>query len=97
MSIKVYLTGNLRNLTRGKQDLFEVKGDTVGECLNHLISLAPTVKRSLFESGNDLYNNVKVLVNKIAVDEEILAQKINDGDVIYIALLSLKRCAEAGS
>lgn len=98
MSIKLYLTGNLRNLTKGNKDLFEVKGNTVGECLKHLVSLAPTVKRSLFyESGDELYDHVKVLVNKIAVDEEILAKKINDGDVIYLALLSLKRCAEAGS
>ena len=97
MSVKLYLTGNLRNLTKGSKDLFEVKGNTVGECLHDLISLAPTVKRSLFDSENDLYDNVKVLVNKIAVEDEILSKKISDGDVIYIALLSLKRCAEAGS
>jgi len=98
MSIKLYLTGNLRNLTKGKKDLFEVNGKTVGECLDHLVSLAPAMKRALFyESGDALYDNVKVLVNRKGVDQEGLEKKINDGDVIYIALMSLKRCAEAGS
>jgi len=97
MSIKLYLTGNLSNLARGK-NLFEVKGKTVGECLNSLVTLAPAMKRALFyESGDALYDNVKVMVNKKSVDDEELEKTINDGDVIYIALMSLKRCAEAGS
>jgi len=68
--------------------LFEVKGKTLGECLNYLVNFAPTIKQALFyESGNELQGNIKVLVNKKDATTEGLDQKITDGDVIYIAML----------
>jgi len=87
MSIKLFLVDRLSNLAKGK-DMFEVKGKTLGECLNYLVNFAPTIKQALFyESGNELQGNIKVLVNKKDATTEGLDQKITDGDVIYIAML----------
>jgi molybdopterin converting factor small subunit len=87
MSIKLFLVDRLSNLAKGK-DMFEVNGKTLGECLNHLVSLAPAMKQALFYgSGKELQDNIKVLVNKKNAEAEGLEKKIIDGDVIYIAML----------
>lgn len=86
MSIKLILSSNLTYLAKGKV-MFEVNGKTVGECLNHLVSLIPVMKKTLFyESGDRLYPHVRVQVNKKSSDAEGLAKKINDGDEIHIML-----------
>jgi len=88
MSIKLFLVDRLANLARGK-NMFEVNGRTLGECLNHLVNLAPTIKQPLFSgSGNKLQDNIKVLVNKKDTGAEGLEKKVTDGDVIYIAIMS---------
>jgi molybdopterin converting factor small subunit len=86
MSMKLFLSRNLTYLAKGK-DVFEVNGETVGECLNHLVSLVPVMKKSLlYESGDRLYPHVRVQVNKRSADAEGLAKKVNDGDEIHIML-----------
>ncbi|MDO9535286.1 MAG: MoaD/ThiS family protein [Bacillota bacterium] len=86
MSIKLYLPGSLSVKTKGKH-LFEVNGRTVGECLNHLVSLIPEMKDVLFfETGEALAmrSNIEVSVNKKRADEEGLAKVLKDGDQIRI-------------
>jgi molybdopterin converting factor small subunit len=84
MSIKLYVQGGLSAITKGKY-LFEVNGKTVGECLNHLVSLIPKMKEALFyETGEvlALRSNIEVLVN--GADAEGLAKEVKDGDEIHI-------------
>jgi molybdopterin converting factor small subunit len=86
MSIKLFLSSNLTYLAKGKV-VFEVNGETVGECLKHLVSLIPVMKSALFyESGNRLYPHVKVQVNGKSADAEGLAKKVKNGDKIHIML-----------
>jgi molybdopterin converting factor small subunit len=86
MSITLYLPSSLHYLAKG-QSSFEVKGNTVDECLNHLLSLVPVMKKALFyEKGNRLYPHVKVQVNKEKADAEDLAKSVKDGDEIHILL-----------
>jgi hypothetical protein len=49
MSIKLILSSNLTYLAKGK-NVSEVDGETVGECLNHLVSLVPVMKKTSFMS-----------------------------------------------
>jgi molybdopterin converting factor small subunit len=84
MSIKLYVQGGLSAITKGK-DLFEVNGKTVGECLNHLVTLIPKMKEALFfETGEvlALRSNIEVLVN--GAHTEGLAKEVKDGDKIHI-------------
>ena len=84
MVIKLFLPTNLSKLAKGK-DWFEVNGKTVGECLNQLVNLAPTLKDALFcESGDKLTWAFEVLVNQESIDAEGLATKLEDGDEIEI-------------
>ena len=86
MSIKLYVQGSLSAITQGKEE-FEVNGRTVGECLNHLVSIIPKMKEILFfEKGSTpaLRSNIEVLINKRKAGVEVLAQQINDGDEIQI-------------
>jgi len=84
MSIKLFLPTSLNYLANGR-DLFEVNGNTVGECLNQLVSLVPVMKNALFfESGDRLHPTIKVLVNQESDDAEVLAKKLKDGDEIEI-------------
>jgi len=88
MSIKVFIPDRLSRLAKDKF-LFEVDGKTVGECLKHLVSLVPAVKRSLFdETGNELGDLVRVFVNKEDVDAEGLEKEVSDGDVIHIVMMT---------
>jgi protein-tyrosine-phosphatase len=43
MSIKLYVPRSLSGITKGK-DVFEVDGETVGECLGRLLTLIPRIK-----------------------------------------------------
>ncbi len=82
MSIKLFLPKGLSYLAKG-EDLFEVNGSTVGECLNQLVSFVPVIKEALF-LGNRLHPTIKVSVNHESVDAEVLATKLKDGDEIDI-------------
>lgn len=83
MSIKLFLPTSLSYLAVGKE-LFEVNGETVGECLNQLVSLVPVMKKVLFYESGKLQPTIKVLVNQESVDAEVLAKKLTDGDEIQI-------------
>ena len=86
MSIKLYVRGGLSIIAKGKL-LFEVDGKTVGECLNHLVSLVPGMKEVLFYETREalaLRSRIQVQVNEEIVDTEGLAKEVNDGDEIHI-------------
>jgi len=83
MSKKLNIRGGLTATTKGKR-LFEVEGKTVGECLNHLVSLVPKMEEALFyktEKGPALRSTIEVLVNSKSTD---LVTEVNDGDEIKI-------------
>lgn len=84
MSIKLFLSDSLSNLTKGK-DLFEVNGSTVGECLRQFVSLAPVMKEALFLVDR-LYPTIKLSVNQESLDGEVLAKQLKDGDEIFIEM-----------
>ena len=86
MSIKLHLPNRLSRTTKGKF-LFEVNGNTVGECLNHLVGIIPKMNKALFyETGKALNPYVKVMVNKETADVEGLAKEVKDGDEIHIVI-----------
>ena len=85
MSIKLVLSTNLSRIAKGTE-LFEVDGETVGECVNELISLVPAMRSALFYESR-LNANIQVQVNKESVDGGgRLRKKVKDGDEIYIML-----------
>jgi len=85
MSITLWLSANLSRVAKGTEG-FEVDGETIGECLNEVISLVPAMRDPLFYESR-LNANVQVQVNNEGVDgAERLTRKVRDGDEIRIML-----------
>ena len=83
MSVILWLSANLSRLAKGKEG-FEVDGETVGECINDLVSIVPAMRDTIF-LGSRLSPNVQVEVNKQSInEEERLTKKLNDGDEIRV-------------
>ncbi len=84
MAKTLWLSANLSRLAKGTEG-FEVDGETVGECIDDLVSIVPALRETIF-LGSWLNPNVQVEVNKKAVDaEESLNLKVSDGDEVRVS------------
>jgi molybdopterin converting factor small subunit len=86
MSIRVHLYSGLHSYANN-QDLVEVEGVTVGECLNNLVRQFPDVKRTLFDAEGKLLSSVLISINLQSLQREDLNKNINPGDEIYLILI----------
>lgn len=86
MSIKVNIHKTHRTYTDGLE-VVEVKGKTVGECLEHLVQQYPGMKEGLFDKKGKLLNVVEVYVNNESAYPEELAKSVNEGDEIHLILM----------
>lgn len=67
--------------------LAEVKGGTVGECLNQLIKKLPELKPWLFDEKGNLHDYIDIFVNKESAFPEQLSRSVKDGDELHILVL----------
>jgi len=65
----------------------EVKGITVGECLNHLFKQFPGMKKQLFSKNGNLFENIIISVNGESAYPKQLTKPVKDGDELNILLL----------
>lgn len=86
MSVTIKLPQFLQHLA-SDQKVVEVKGKTVGECLNQLVRQYPAVKDRLFDEKGKLLKPVDIYVNGQSAYPEELARKVKDGDELYIMLV----------
>ena len=85
MSITLFLSTNLSRIAKGTEG-FDVDGETVGECINEIVSLVPAMRNALFYESR-LNGNIEVQVNREnVVAEERLTKKVHDGDEVRIML-----------
>jgi len=68
-------------------EVVEVRGSTVGGCINHLIDQFPFMKNQLFIETGRLYENVIISVNGESAYPEQLAKPVKDGDEINIVFM----------
>jgi sulfur-carrier protein len=85
VSVKVNLHPSLLQFARD-QAIVEVKGSTVGECLNGLVKQFPRIKPMLFDKQGGLLKYVDVYVNGESSYPEELAKPVKDGDELHITL-----------
>lgn len=83
MSVQIDIPPLLRHHTNGMTTA-EVKGSTVGECLNYLVKQYPATKKRLFDKNGRLLRYVEICVNGETTYPEELATPVNDGDEISI-------------
>ena len=86
MSVKVYIHTTHRQFTNGLE-VVPVEGNTVGECLNHLIRQFPGMEKALFAKKDKLLNIVEVYVNHATAYPNELIKPVKDGDEIHLVLM----------
>ncbi len=86
MAVKINIHQNLQHLTND-QDIVEVEGNMVSQCLDHLVKQFPDIKKELFDKNNKLLGYVEIYVNGESAYPEELAKSVNDGDEIHIILI----------
>jgi len=86
MSIKLNLNPVLYQYTNN-QATAEVNGDTVGQCLNHLVKQFPGIEQGLFDKNGKLRNFFDIYVNGESAYPEELAKPVKDGDELYIIII----------
>ena len=62
-----------------------VKGSTVSECLDHLVSQFPALKEALFDKHGELRNYLEIYINQESAYPGELDKPVHDGDELHIA------------
>lgn len=83
MSIRVNIHPYLYHLTNN-QEVVEVDGTTVGECLKDLIKQFPDIKQVLFDQNGKFINYVNIYINMEDAFPDELAKSVKDGDELHI-------------
>jgi len=85
MSVKLNIDPSL--LENHNNTVIEVSGDTVGECLKHLIKQMPTIKNVIFNKYGNLSSTTAISVNLELIWTDKLAEPVKDGDEISISFM----------
>ena len=86
MSIKAHIHKTHRQFTNGLE-VVEVDGNTVGECLNHLVKQFPGIEKEILNKNGKLRNIVEIYVNLESTYPDELAKAVVDGDEIHVTLI----------
>ena len=86
MSVKVNIHPFLLHIT-DNQDVVEVKGNTVGQCLEDLVSKYPDLREWLFEKNGGISNLVEIYINAESSYPDELAKPVQDEDELQIVII----------
>ena len=86
MSIRIHIHATHRQFTNG-QELVTVEGNTVGECLNHLVRQFPGMEKAIFTRKDKLHNIVEIYINHTSAHPNELVKPVKDGDEIHLVIM----------
>ena len=86
MAINVHIHKTHRQFTSGL-DVVEVEGNTVGDCLQHLVRQFPDMGKAIFDKKGKILNIVEVYVNLESAYPDELAKQVKDGDEIHLTYM----------
>lgn len=89
MSVKVNVSQYFFGSWANESVEAEVNGNTVGQCLNHLIKQFPSVKKEIFDDDGEVAATARIFVNGENAFPEELAKPVRDGDVIDIIPMAI--------
>jgi len=84
--MKVYISPLLSHQTNN-QRVAEVNGNTVGECLKHLVEQVPRLE--LFDKNGELQSYLLISFNKEVICQKELDKPVKDGDELSIMLVDI--------
>jgi molybdopterin converting factor small subunit len=68
-------------------DIVEVKGSTVGNCLDNLVGQFPGMKKALFDKKGKLLRVIEIYINSKSAYPNELVKQVKDGDNVHIILM----------
>ncbi len=83
MSVTININPSLTYLTNG-EEVAEVKGNNVGQCLEQLVARFPGLKEWLYGKDGKLNNIIDIYVNMESAYPDELTKPVKDGDEIHI-------------
>jgi molybdopterin converting factor small subunit len=86
VAVKVHLHLTLRQFTNG-QEIIDVEGTTVGECLKNVVKKYPGMESSIFGKNGKLSNIVEIYVNLQSAYPNELAKQVKGGDEIHVTMM----------
>lgn len=86
MSIKIHIPSYMQLFTNNLA-VIEVKGSTVGDCLNQLVKQFPAMEKLLFDQTGKLLGEFSIYVNSEDAYPQQLAKAVKDGDELHIPSL----------
>lgn len=86
MSIEARISQALSQFTNN-QLVSIVKGNTIGECLSHLVKQFPALKSALFDKSDQLHRYINIYVNEESTSPENLDEPVNNDDRLYIMMV----------
>ncbi|MBW2368849.1 MAG: MoaD/ThiS family protein [Deltaproteobacteria bacterium] len=86
MSITLSIHKTHRQYTQGKAAV-QVDGDTVGECLDAMITEFPGMQDALFAGNGKLKNQIEIYLNMESTYPDELKKKVQSGDEISIIVM----------
>lgn len=85
MSVKINVYYFLPHLTND-QEIVEVEGKTVGECLDNFVKKFPVSHDWLFEDNGELRKYLDIFVNLVETDPDDLSTPVRNDDEIHIVM-----------
>jgi molybdopterin converting factor small subunit len=86
MGVKVNLHLTLRQYANG-QEVVEVEGRTVGECLRTLVGMFPGLGPNIFDKKGGLNNIVEIYLNMQSAYPNELLKPVKEGDEIHVTMM----------
>jgi sulfur-carrier protein len=86
MSVKININPFLTHITNN-QSVVEVSGNTIGQCIQQLVTRFPELKKWLFKKNGKLSNLVDIYLNKESSYPLELDKPVKDGDELHIIVI----------
>jgi molybdopterin converting factor small subunit len=86
MSVTLNIHKTHRPHTDG-QELVEVDGNTIGQCLDKLMERFPEMREALFDSPGKLLPQIEIYLNAESAYPDELKKPVQRGDEIYITVM----------
>lgn len=83
VSVRINLHETHRQYTDG-QEIVEVNGNDVGECLKKLVKQYPKLENEIFDKKGKLLSVLEIYINGASAYPNELAREVKDGDEIHL-------------
>jgi molybdopterin converting factor small subunit len=86
VAVRVHIHRTHRQFTGGLE-VVEVEGNTVADCLGHLVKQFPGIQKAIFDKKGKLLNILEIYLNHQSAYPNELVKPVKDGDEIHLTFM----------